>query len=66
MARGRLEKEIDIIRFVKMRRKLNSLFKFQSEQLDEETKKQINLSKYTLLTLDMYKDKDSEDEEEMY
>ena len=49
-----------------MRRKLNTLFKFQSEQLDEETKKQINLSKYTLITLDMYKDKDSEDEEEMY
>ena len=66
VARGRLEKEIDIIRFVKMRRKLNTLFKFQSEQLDEETKKQINLSKYTLITLNMYKDKDSEDEEEMY
>ena len=42
------------------------MFKFQSEQLDEETKKQINLSKYTLITLNMYNDKDSEDEEEVY
>ena len=65
MARSRLEKEIDIINFVKQRRKLNKLLKIQSAQFDEETMKSIHLSKYTLLTLDQYKDVDEEDDLEL-
>ena len=65
MARSRLEKEIDIINFVKQRRKLNKLLKIQSAHFDEETMKSIHLSKYTLLTLDQYKDVDEEDDLEL-
>ena len=55
-------KEIDVVHFIQARRQLKKLYKLLSDKFDEETKKNFKLAKFTLLTLDELKDKNSVDE----
>ena len=57
-----MSKEIDVVQFIQARRQLKRLYKLLSDKFDEETKKNFKLGKFTLLTLEELKDKNSEGE----
>ena len=56
---------MDIVRLIKLLRKHNQVYKLNMANIeDEEQTKFIKNSKYTLLTLDLYAEKDSDNDSE--